>query len=144
MKVLAFEVMLLAVYASADIFSALDKAPLVKQEQAGDLTGIYTVKGQETGGKGYGGICVVSRKSEVYLFQWMVGTSGSAFTGIGVRQGDVIAVAWALPTEKGIARGVNVYRIESKKLTGRWASMPGTGALQTEVLTWLKDVEEDE
>ena len=74
--------------------------------------------------------------------------SGSNFTGIGIRQGNTFAASWALPGERGLVRGVNVYRVEpasgGPRLTGRWASMPGPGALQSETLTFLKHMEEEE
>ena len=45
-------------------------------------------------------------------------------------------------------KGVNMYRIETAsggpRLTGRWASMPGPGVLQSETLTFLKQMEEED
>ena len=125
-------------------------APLEKKAESlklravqADISGYYTCKGQEVSGKGYSGIVWIQRRNEVYLVSWQVG-SGSAFSGIGIRQGETFSVAWALPSERGITRGVNVYRVEGKKLTGRWASLPGPGVLQSETLEWLKESEPDE
>ncbi len=121
-------------------------APQLETE-VGDISGYYTCKGLEVGGKSYNGVTVISRKGDVYVVQWMVGT-GSTFTGIGIRQGNTLAASWALPGERGLVRGVNVYRIETSsagpRLVGRWASMPGNGALQSETLTFLKQMEEEE
>jgi hypothetical protein len=115
--------------------------------EIGDISGYYTCKGMEVGGKTYNGVAVISRKSDVYVIQWMIG-SGSTFTGLGIRQGNTFAASWAIPNERGLIRGINVYRIETisgqPRLTGRWASMPGPGALQSETLTFLKQMEEDE
>jgi hypothetical protein len=110
----------------------------------GDITGYYTCKGQETGGKTYAGIAVISKKNDVYTIQWTVGT-GSNFVGVAVRQGNMLSASWALPAERGLIRGVNVYKIESgPRLTGRWATLPGSGYLQTETLTFLKNLDEED
>ncbi len=117
---------------------------LAAEPDASDLTGYYTCKGQEVGGKGYSGIAVISRKKDVYLIQWVIG-SGSTFVGIGLRQGQTLAASWALPSEKGgpTIRGVNLYKIEPGKLVGRWTTLPGPGVQQTETLTFLKSLEPD-
>ncbi len=122
------------------------KADVKKSVQldVGDISGYYTCKGVEAGGKSYSGVAVIVRKNDVYLIQWMVG-GGSTFSGIAIRQGDTLAASWALPAERGIVRGVNLYRIESgPRLVGRWASAPGPGVMQNETLTFLKKLELDE
>ncbi len=112
-----------------------------------DISGYYTCKGQEAGGKNYSGIVVLTKKNDVYVVQWIVG-GGANFTGIGIRQGSTLAASWTLPSERGTVRGVNLYRIESTsngpRLSGRWASLPGPGIQQHETLSFLKklDVEE--
>src|SRR5260370_40351073 len=77
-----------------------------------DISGYYTCKGQEAGGKNYSGICVLTKKSDVYLVSWVVG-GGSNFMGIAIRQGKSFAASWSLTTERGIVKGVNLYRLES-------------------------------
>lgn len=120
----------------------VDKAALA--EEVGDLSGYYTCKGQEVGGKSYSGVAVITKKKDVYLIQWMV-SGGSTFSGVAIRQGNTFSASWALPNERGLIRGVNVYRIDAgPKLVGRWATLPGPGYLQNETLTFLKAVEEDE
>lgn len=75
--------------------------------------------------------------------QWLVG--GASYVGAGLRSGDSLSVGWAMPGKDGaVVRGVTTYRIEAKKLTGRWVSLPGGGQPASETLTWLKDVEDDE
>jgi hypothetical protein len=113
-------------------------------EHVGDLTGYYTCKGQETGGKTYSGVAVITKRNDVYVVQWTVG-GGSNFLGVGVRQGDTLSTSWALAGDKGLVRGVNVYKVEpGPRLVGRWATLPGNGYLQTETLTFLKELEEEE
>ena len=115
--------------------------------EVGDITGYYTCKGMEVGGKTYSGVVAIIRKGDVYIVQWMVG-SGSTFMGIGIRQGNILATSWSIPGERGIVKGVNMYRIElasgNPRLVGRWASMPGNGALQSETLTFLKHIDKEE
>lgn len=121
------------------------KAPKVTAaERVGDISGYYTCKGQETGGKSYSGVAVVSKKGDVYLISWTVG-GGSNFVGVGVRQGDTLSASWALAGERGLVRGVNVYKVEpGPRLVGRWATLPGNGYLQTETLTFLKGLDEED
>jgi hypothetical protein len=70
--------------------------------------------------------------------------SGSTFLGIGVRQGQSLSASWAMPGEKGLIRGVNMYRIEpGPRLVGRWATLPGPGVQQQETLTFLKNLDDD-
>ena len=114
------------------------------QAEVGDISGYYTCKGQEAGGKNYSGVAVITKKNDVYLIQWVVG-AGSTFTGIGVRQGTTFAASWAMTTEKGVMRGVNLYKVESgPRLNGRWATLPGNGQMQNETLTFLKALEHEE
>src|SRR4029077_18665721 len=82
------------------------------EQEVPDISGYYTCKGLETGGKTYSGVAVISRKGDVYIIQWVVG-GGSTFTGIGTRQGNSFSASWALPSDKGLVRGVNTYRIET-------------------------------
>lgn len=118
-----------------------DKASLKEVE---DISGYYICKGQESGGKTYNGVAVISKKGDVYVVQWMVG-GGSTFTGIGIRQGGTFATSWALGGDKGLLRGVNLYRIEpGPRLVGRWATLPGGGVMQSETLTFLKSLGEDD
>ncbi len=121
--------------------------PRQVEPEMADLTGYYTCKGEEVGGKKYSGIVTLVKKNDVYLISWVVG-GGSNFSGIAIRQGNNLAASWAIVTEKGVVRGVNLYRIEAgangPRLVGRWASVPGPGIQQQEVLTFLKGLEKDD
>ncbi|MBM3995033.1 MAG: hypothetical protein FJ303_12895 [Planctomycetes bacterium] len=120
--------------------------PLVEPELV-DLTGYYTCKGEEAGGKKYTGIVTLIKKNDVYLISWVVGT-GSNFNGIAIRQGNQLAASWSITTERGLVRGVNLYRIESTssgpRLIGRWSSVPGPGVQQNEMLAFLKKLDKDD
>jgi hypothetical protein len=113
----------------------------VPSAEVGDISGYYSCKGVEAGGKKYSGVAVIVKKSDVYVIQWMVG-GGSTFSGVAIRQGDTFAASWALASDRGIIRGINLYRIESgPRLVGRWASAPGPGVVQNETLTFLKKLD---
>jgi hypothetical protein len=119
------------------------KVSISKEKDVGDITGYYACSGQEGLGKQYSGVAVIMKKNDIYLIQWTVGIGGSYY-GVAIRQGDTLAASWALPGEKGVVRGVNLYRIEpGPRLTGRWAAIPGDGSMRTETLTFLKRMEED-
>ncbi|MDO8530414.1 MAG: hypothetical protein Q7S10_03365 [bacterium] len=118
------------------------------EAEVADISGYYTCKGVETGGKTYQRVVVIERKGDVYVVKWVIG-SGSTFTGIGIRQSNTFAASWALPGPNGqLARGINVYRVEAvsgnARFSGRWANMPGNGVLQSETLTFLKALDEEE
>jgi len=119
----------------------------VEPELPADLSGYYTCKGQEAGGKNYSGVCVLTKKADVYLISWVVG-GGSSFSGIAIRQGNQFAASWSIATERGTVKGVNLYRIESTdkgpRLVGRWSSVPGPGVQQTETLVFLKAMDPPE
>ena len=124
-------------------------APNLRQvePEMADISGYYTCKGQEAGGKNYSGIVVLNKKNDVYLIQWVVG-GGSTFSGIAIRQGPHLAASWSIASERGVVRGVNLYRIEvassGPRLVGRWASVPGPGIQQNETLTFLKKLDDPE
>lgn len=142
----------LALFSLSALFASRTDTPvqgqltkLTADENVGEISGYYVCKGKETSGKTYSGIAVISKQNDVYVVQWVVG-AGSTFVGIGIRQGDTLAASWAIPGDKGVVRGVNMYKIEpGPRLVGRWASMPGPGRLQDEILTFLRPLEpEDE
>jgi hypothetical protein len=155
MSTFFFSSMVLVVFLPMGNIDQLPKNPgsnlrQVEPEVA-DVSGYYTCKGQEAGGKNYTGIVVLTKKNDVYLIQWIVG-GGSNFSGIAIRQGNILAGSWSIPSERGIVRGINLYRIESTstgpRLNGKWASVPGPGVQQNETLSFLKaldppDNEED-
>jgi hypothetical protein len=143
-------VVLSTIGATANPQLAKEAPPSVRpaEPEAADLTGYYTCKGQEAGGKNYSGIVTLVKKNDVYLISWVVG-GGSNFSGIAIRQGNNLAASWSITTERGVVRGVNLYRIESSasgpRLVGRWSSVPGPGVQQQETLSFLKKMDtEDE
>lgn len=110
-----------------------------------DVEGMYSCKGVDAGNKGYSGVAIITKKGDIYIVNWMIIGSGGNFTGIGIRRGDDFVVGWALPVQSGIVRGVNIYKIEEgPRLVGRWASIPGPAVVQSETLTFLKPLEEEE
>jgi hypothetical protein len=108
-----------------------------------EIDGYYTCKGIDNL-KNYTGIAVITKKEEVYVVQWMVGM-GAGFYGVGIRQGDTLAVSWALPGDvKGVVRGINMYHIEKgPRLVGEWATLPGRGTVNRETLTFLKRLDSE-
>lgn len=117
---------------------------IISEEEMIDISGYFTCKGREASGKNYHGMAVIAKKNDVYTVTWVVG-GASTFTGIGIRQGNTLAVSWAIPLEKGTIKGVNLYRIDAgPRLTGSWATMPGNGLIQRETLVFLKNLESEE
>lgn len=104
-----------------------------------DIAGFYRAEGKGAYGKTYEGDVWITKKKDAYKIDWHLKT-GDNYTGVGVRQGDCLAVAYqASPGNCG----VGLYHITSKStligpvitLTGRWATEDGKGDVKTEVLT---------
>src|SRR5258708_14511673 len=89
------------------------KADIAKSvpQEVGDISGYYSCKGVEAGGKAYSGVAIVAKKNDVYLVQWMVG-GASTFSGVGIRQADTLSPSWALPPPRRIIRGLTSYPID--------------------------------
>jgi hypothetical protein len=147
MSVAYFLVYVLTALATTGTYQTkgIAKADIFPEKGIGDLSGYYICEGQEGPDKSYKGIAVISKKGDVYLVQWIIGT-GINFHGVGIRNDTTLAASWAMPMgEKGtLVRGVNMYRIEpGPRLVGRWATVPTDGAVRSETLTFLKKIEDD-
>jgi hypothetical protein len=142
--------MLVALTSLIGVDSPPDPLPPRKTEaklaskDVGDITGYYTCRGQDGKGGGYTGVAVISKQREVYVVQWTIGVA-SSFIGLGIREGNRLAVSWAMPGDKlGVVRGINLYRIEpGPRLVGQWATLPGNGTINTETLNLLKRLGEE-
>jgi len=141
-----FSLMALATPGTADHTKlTVAKADFFADKVIVDLSGYYVCEGQEGPDKGYKGIAVISKKGDVYLIQWVIGT-GTSFHGVGIRNETTLSAAWAMPMgDKGtLVRGVNMYRIEAgPRLIGRWATVPTDGTIRSETLTFLKKLDDD-
>ena len=125
-----------------DLFRPQQSIGKEEKVHVGDVTGYYSCQGEDGNGKRYKGVAMIVKKNDIYVVQWTVGV-GSTFVGIGIRKGDTMAISWALPAEKAVVRGVNLYKIApGPRLTGHWATLPGDGFLQRETLTFLKKVDD--
>ena len=93
---------------------------------AADLTGNYTVKGNNPDGKGYQGTLTIAKSGAAYALTW---TSGSVSTGVGVAIGNALAVA------VGDGCAIVGYQISAEGgLDGRWSGPTG-GAIGSEKAT---------
>jgi hypothetical protein len=129
-----------------DIPRPTAKADLKGELTTFDLSGYYICEGNEGPGKQYKGIAVITKKNDVYVVQWVIGTSPS-YAGDGLRTDNTFSAGWALTLgeKNSLIRGVNTYRIETgPRLVGRWATVPGDGTIRTETLTFLKKLEQDD
>lgn len=114
-------------------------APKIQASPAeSDLSGIYYVSGHD-GKERYEGAAVLKAEGEVYTLTW---TTGGGLQGIGVRQGDVLSVGWVIPKEGLLLRGVTQYRVSGRTLVGAWSTLPGSGVVRRETLTFLRALEE--
>lgn len=82
-----------------------------------DIAGTYTITGRNPdirNARDYSGTLTITPRGSVYQFSW--NTQGRQFEGIGIRQGNTIAVGWG--TEQC---GVVNYQVEANNtLRGNW------------------------
>jgi hypothetical protein len=82
-----------------------------------DIAGKYNVVGTNPTGAGYRGELQVIQQGDVYQFRW---SAGRQYDGVGVVNGDVVAVAFAAGAN-GKGCGVIDYLIrQDGSLVGRW------------------------
>ena len=96
------------------------------------FAGTYAVRGTNPGGSGgYTGTLKIGARGGVYDVTWTIGSA--EFRGIGVAQGNGMAVAYTDPDGSGC--NVVLYRIDaSGNLSGSWATS-ATDTVGTETAT---------
>jgi len=98
---------------------------------APDIAGKYNITGSNPEGGNYKGTLEVIKRGDVYQFRWNAGTQ---YDGIGVQNGNIVAVAYANGTD-GKGCGVVDYDIASDGgLNGKWGYW-GTNEAGTESAT---------
>jgi hypothetical protein len=99
---------------------------------APDIAGTYNITGTNPEGGGtYKGTLKVITRGDVYQFQWNAGTQ---YDGVGVQNGNIIAVAYTTGTD-GKGCGVVDYDIAGDgSLSGKWGYW-GTNDAGTETAT---------
>jgi hypothetical protein len=102
-----------------------------------DISGSYDIRGTgaDEAGTPYDGELKITKHEEVFEFYWLVG--GSQYQGIGLVDGNTVAVGWA---NGGRTRdcGVVSYRVSANgKLDGVWAVW-GTSETGSELATRAK------
>jgi hypothetical protein len=89
-----------------------------------------TVPGQSGG---YSGRVNITPNGDTYILEWKL-NSGENYKGVGIRQGDVLAVGWSVGVKPGQpAASVATYRPKGAGLEGVWG-MPGLKRLGSETL----------
>ena len=82
-----------------------------------NIAGNYAITGTNPNGSAYRGALAVIEHGDVYQFHW---TAGNQYDGVGVVNGDVVAVSFAVGSN-GTGCGVVDYNIQSDgSLIGRW------------------------
>lgn len=103
------------------------RATLAEQ---GDFAGLYRCEGVGVNGEGYQGVVEIAKNGDTYRVTWMI-PPHRVYVGIGVVQGDVLAVSFA-----GGTLGVVLYRMEKDgRVIGNWATADAEGYVFTETLT---------
>jgi len=72
-----------------------ERAVRADKRSAGGLAGNYIVRGTNTDGSPYRGTLRITARGALYQFSWQ---AGNTFEGIGVVQGNTVAVGWGADT----------------------------------------------
>ena len=89
-----------------------------------DLAGVYVCSGKNPDGTTYEGIVEIVKHNDVFQLLWIV-ESEVIGVGIGIRSGNVLAVAYYSGHP-----GVVAYRIEGgNRLVGEWTDVDADGVL---------------
>ena len=98
---------------SSTVATSSDSAPATQA----NIAGKYNVTGTNPNGTGYRGTLQIIPHGDVYQFRW---TAGTQYDGVGVVNGDVVAVSFAAGAN-GKGCGVIDYLIRNDgSLVGRW------------------------
>lgn len=98
-----------------------------------DISGGYTVSGQnEGGGGGYAGDLTVTKRDEVYQFTWKSGDR--TYGGVGVQAGNSVGVAFTEGTD-GKGCGVVLYQIKPDGSLDGKAGYWGVNEAESETAT---------
>ena len=107
---------------------------LVAQARAADapdIAGEYKCEGTGSAGGTYSGTVQIAKKGETYEISWTL-NSGETYKGLGILQGDVLAVTFS----GGNGSGVVAYKVDKGgKLSGKWSLPEANGKVYTETLT---------
>src|SRR5258708_2097655 len=90
-----FSLLVLALGVSAGVKAA--------QSYETDISGSYSCKGTNpgsAGGPGYHGTTSITKLGSTYLLGWTI--NGESFTGIGIRNGNILSVSWYASGKTGI------------------------------------------
>lgn len=86
------------------------------------LNGTYNVvSAKAPAGGSYTGTVTITPSGATHSVKWNL--SNGSFSGVGIRQGDLLIVGWG---EAGKGAGVVSYQVSGETLTGVWATPGGT------------------
>ncbi len=101
-----------------------------------DVAGSYGITGKNPAGQSYDGALTIKKQDQVYQFSWSV--AGSSYDGVGVRDGNLIAVGYGAG-ENGKGCGAAIYRrTGGKTMDGRLGGW-GISKVGIQTLTLLKE-----
>ena len=103
--------------------------------KTGDVAGDYTITGKNPSGQTYQGDMTIKKQDEVYQLSWNVG--GSSFDGVGVRDGNLIAIGYGAG-DNGKGCGAAIYKIGDKMLEGKLGGW-GISKVGTQTAIQLKE-----
>lgn len=120
---------------SNDGKSNSNKTTSSDSKDSSDVAGSYSITGKNPSGQAYQGDLTIKKQEAVYQFTWSV--AGSAYDGVGVRDGNLIAVGYG-GGDNGKGCGAAIYRIGDKMLEGKLGGW-GYNQVGTQTAILLKE-----
>lgn len=110
------------------------------KDSGDDVAGSYSITGKNPSGQAYQGDLTIKKQDAVYQFSWSV--AGSSYDGVGVREGNLIAVGYG-SGDSGKGCGAAIYKISDKMLEGKLGGW-GFNSVGTQTAILLKSSDKGE
>ena len=119
---------------SADRVELPIKDNIKQVQDIGDVSGLYWY----SDGKNVAGTVTIRKVGDVHFVRWTLADTMDYF-GVGVRKGDTFSVSWGYSSAERsmFVRGLSLWKIEGKGMSGSWCSMPGDGKMSKESIQFI-------
>jgi hypothetical protein len=127
---------------TAGVLAGLVAAPASVAAQGAKIDGMYRSHGKNPDGSEYRGFVEVVRNGDSFVVSWLSPERSNqavritrTSVGVGILQGDVLAVSYTASRVPAIA----TYRVEAggERLIGQWTVLNGRGSVYIETLEKL-------
>lgn len=109
------------------------------EPKAVDISGLYEVRGADSKSR-YAGYCVVMRRGQGYVLNWLVGGLSTVGVGIHDLEKKTLSVSWSQAKGDQLISGLNHYHVSGQTMRGWWMTLPGDFSKHQESMTMIKEL----